>query len=107
MERLSDNARLKICALVSGTILLLGFGTYACWRVECPFCHAGHVDAQGRCPLLHQGQHCGNYYTLPQWDQWSDEERSMWTGNPGHYRAQTCPWCRHTGKMTRLDIWLD
>jgi hypothetical protein len=98
--RLSEAKLAALCAL----FLLLSFSTYAGWRVECPFCHAGHVDAQGRCAL---GKQCGNYYTLPQWDQWPEKERSMWTGTPGHYRAGTCPWCGHTGKMSRIAIWLD
>lgn len=91
-----------------GIILLLaGFVVYAGWEVECPFCHAGHVDSQGRCRLIQQGLHCGNYYTLPDWPQMTEKERSEWTGNPGHYRFETCPWCRRTGKMSRIAIWMD
>src|SRR5436305_5937529 len=104
MARLSDNNRLKICVLTLGAVVFLSFGTYAGWRVECPFCHAGHVDAEGRCTL---GDRCRNYYSLPQWNDWPEKERSMWTGNPGHYRAKICPWCSHSGKMSRISIWLD
>src|SRR5436305_9149079 len=100
MARLSDNNRLKICVLTLGAVVFLSFGTYAGWRVECPFCHAGHVDAQGRCSLVLQGKYCGNYYSHPQWSEMSDKERSEWTGDPGHYKAETCPWCGHTGKMS-------
>jgi hypothetical protein len=84
--------------------IFVTFSTYAGWQVECPFCHAGHVDAQGRCRL---GNRCGNYYSHPQWAQMSERERSEWTGDPGHYRAKTCPWCGHTGKMSRIAIWMD
>jgi hypothetical protein len=76
-------------------------------RLECPFCHAGRVDAQGRCSLVLQGKSCSNYSPMPQWNQWTDKERSIYTGNPGHFRAQTCWWCGHTGRMSRIDIWLD
>lgn len=96
----------KLVALVA-VLMLLSFSTYAGWRVECPFCHAGHVDAQGRCSLVLQGKYCSNYSPMPQWDQWTEKERSSWTGNPGHFRAETCWWCGHTGKMSRIAIWLD
>jgi hypothetical protein len=98
--RLSEAKLAALC----GFLMLLSFSTYAGWRVECPFCHAGHVDAQGRCAL---GQQCRNFYPHPQWAQMSDKERSEWTGDPGHYRAETCPWCGHSGKMSRIAIWLD
>jgi hypothetical protein len=101
--RLSET---ELVALVA-VLMLLAFSTYAGWGVECPFCHAGHVDAQGRCGLVQQRLHCGNYYTHPQWQQMSEKERGEWTGDPGHYRAETCPWCGHTGKMSRIAIWLD
>lgn len=39
---MSDNKRLLIPFLV----LLLAFVGYSGWRVECPFCHAGQVDAE-------------------------------------------------------------
>lgn len=107
MARLSDNDRLKVCVLILGAVWFLGFGTYGCWRVECPFCHAGHVDAQGRCSLVLQGKYCSNYYRHPQWSQMSAKERSKWTGDPGHYKAESCPWCGYTGKMSRIAIWLD
>ncbi len=90
-----------------GFLMLCTFCICAGWRVECPFCHAGHVDAQGHCRLVQQGLHCGNFYTHPQWAQMSEKERSGWTGDPGHYRAETCPWCGHTGKMSRIAIWVD
>jgi hypothetical protein len=96
-----------IRALIAGGMLIVAFVVFACWRVECPFCHAGHVDSQGRCSLVLQGKYCSDYYTHPQWAQMSEEERSEWTGDPGHYRAETCPWCGHTGKMSRIAIWKD
>jgi len=73
-------------------------------KVECPFCHAGKVDAQGRCEL---GDRCGNYYPFPQWDKWTQEERDVYTGNPGHFRAGTCWWCNGSDKMTKLAILMD
>jgi len=94
-------------SLIAGVLMISGFCTYAGWRVECPFCHAGHVDSEGRCSLVQQGLHCGNYYGLPQWDEMSEKERSEWTGNPGHYRAEKCPWCGQTGRMSRIAIWVD
>ena len=102
-SRMSDRKRVVIFAIV----LFFGFVAFAAWRVQCPFCHAGRVDAQGRCALVQQGAHCGNFYTHPQWPQMSEKERGEWTGDPGHYRAETCPWCGHTGNMSRIAIWLD
>jgi len=80
------------------------FLAYANNSVECPFCHAGQVDAQGHC---RGGNQCPNFCHLSQWSKMSEKERNNWTGNPGHYKAETCPWCGHTGKMTRLAIWAD
>jgi hypothetical protein len=91
-------------AAVCSFIMLLCFSVYAGWQVECPFCHAGHVDAQGRCRL---GDQCREFRPHPQWSQMSEKERSGWTGDPGHWKAATCPWCRHTGKMSRIAIWKD
>src|SRR5205809_4399098 len=84
--------------------LFLFLASYALWSVECPFCHAGHVDAAGRCS---SGDDCRNFYSLPQWNQMSDKEKSLWTGNRGHYRATTCSWCSASGRMNRLSIWMD
>ena len=98
--RLSQPKLAAICAF----LVIVSCSTYAGWRVECPFCHAGHVDANGRCAL---GTQCGNFYTHPDWAQMSAQERSVWTGDPGHYKARSCPWCWHTGKMSRIAIWLD
>jgi hypothetical protein len=84
--------------------MLVSFSAYAGWRVECPFCHAGQVNVQGQCRL---GARCENYYRLPQWEQWSEEEKRQWTGNPGHYKPVSCPGCRHAGKMSRIAIWID
>lgn len=93
-----------ILAAVCGVILLLSFSIYAGWQVECPFCHAGHVDVHGRCRL---GDRCRNYYSHPQWSQMPEKDRKEWTGDPGHWKAETCPWCGHTGKMSRIAIWKD
>src|SRR6185503_20968788 len=93
--------------------LLIGLFAYAFWRVECPFCHAGRVDATGRCSL---GDNCRNFYGLPQWDEWSDKEKSRWIATMttnrwgrnkyrGHHKAITCSWCSGSGKMSRAAIW--
>jgi hypothetical protein len=66
--------------------------TYALWKVECPFCHAGNIDASGQCEL---GNECQNLSV--------DEV----TGESLHFNAGSCPWCSSTGKMTNLDIILD
>lgn len=100
MLKMSRVALLALCSL----IVLLAFSTFAGWRIVCPFCHAGQVDDQGRCNF---GRQCSNFYSHPQWDQMSEKERSMWTGEPGHYKAESCPWCGHTGKLSRIAIWLD
>jgi len=93
--------------LIAVALILLvcvGATAFFCQPLECPFCHAGNVDAQGRCEL---GDRCGNYYEFQGWAQWSECERSLYTGNPGHFRAGTCCWCNGSGRMTRLAIWLD
>ena len=97
LTRMSDNKRLAILGLLP----FLGFAAYAVWPVECPFCHAGHVDAQGRCRL---GNQCRNFYPHPDWAQMSEKERSKWTGDPGHWKAATCPWCGHTGIASRMTV---
>jgi hypothetical protein len=84
--------------------LFVGFAAYANSVVECPFCHAGRVDNEGRCRL---GDGCSNYYSQPQWNQMSAKEQNQWTGNPGHHKAKSCPWCGRSGKMSRIAVWLD
>lgn len=65
---------------------------YALWEVECPFCHAGNIDASGGCEF---GPECDNLYV--------DDV----TGESRHFDAGSCPWCGSTGKMTNLEIILD
>jgi hypothetical protein len=87
---------------LSGLFMVLCLSAYAGWRIDCPFCHSGHVDSEGRC---HTSGHFSIYWQ--DWDRMSEKDKSMFTGNPGHYRAATCPWCGHSGKMSRMAIWLD
>src|SRR5262245_12375217 len=98
--RLSEGQLAAWCAL----FFVLCFSTYAGWRVGFAFCHARDVDTQGRCRL---GDQCGKYYSHPQWSQMSEKERSTWTGDPGHWKFETCPWCGATGTMSRVAIWKD
>ena len=95
---LSQMALFALC----GLFIFLSFSTYSAWQVECPFCHAGHVDSEGRC---HTDGHFSVYWQ--DWDRMPEKDKSMFTGNPGHYRATTCLWCGHSGKMSRIAIWLD
>ncbi len=92
--------------IVTLVVVLIAMRSVPFFReeVECPFCHAGNVDSLGRCE---RGDRCGNYQTFLQWDEWPEEERSRYTGNPGHYRENRCAWCGISGKMTRWDIMLD
>jgi hypothetical protein len=96
--RLSEAKLVALC----GLFIFLCFSFYAGWRVECPFCHAGHVDSEGRC-------HTAGHFSVfcEDWDRMSEKDKNMFTGNPGHYKAETCPWCGHSGKMSRMAIWLD
>ena len=96
--RLSEAKLVALC----GLSIFLSLSIYAGWRVECPFCHAGHVDSEGRC---HAAGHFGVFWE--DWDRMSEKDKNMFTGNPGHYKAETCPWCGHSGKMSRMAIWLD
>jgi hypothetical protein len=95
------SVKLRFRPWLAGILLAASAFAYALWSVECPFCHAGNVDTEGRCRL---GSACPNYYFH---DDLPEEEENKWTGNPGHYKAITCPWCSHTGKMSRWEIWLD
>lgn len=106
LPRLAARLRIPEGLLVTCFALFafVAFLAYANNSVECPFCHAGNVDAQGRCRL---GNQCPKFYHWTQWSEISDKERNTWTGNPGHYKAETCYWCGHTGKMTRWDVWVD
>lgn len=102
--RMAEKSHLSEMTLIClcGLFLLLSLATYAAWPVDCPFCHSGHVDSEGRC---HTPGHFSVYWQ--DWDRKSEKDKSMFTGNPGHYKAATCPWCGHSGKMSRMAIWLD
>jgi hypothetical protein len=97
------NRLVAICTVLFLVLCVAAF-VYLAQMVECPFCHAGNVDANGRCNL---GDRCGNYQGFPQWSEWPEERRKVYTGNPGHFRAGTCWWCNGSGRMSRLDILLD
>jgi len=81
---------LVICAAVAGLFYL--FGT-----VECPYCST----LRGVDPYELEGKRVmGTKY----WDEMTEEERDAFTGNPGVYMTDHCPWCERTGRMRRIDI---
>ncbi len=56
---------LLLAMLVAGA----AFG-WLVWSIECPVCHGGNVDAEGRCQL---GDECPYY---GDWDWWRDSRGS-------------------------------
>jgi hypothetical protein len=106
LPRLSARLQMPEWLLVTCVALFMfvAFLAYVNSSVECPFCHAGNVDAQGLCRL---GNRCPNFYHFPKWSTMSDKDRNNWTGNPGHHKAETCYRCSQTGRITRLDTWDD
>ena len=83
--RLSEDKLAALCVL----FLLLCFFTYAGWRVECPFCHNSDANVKGACVKRLRDGHCTEDY------------------GDVHLNVSFCGWCRHTGKMSRIAIWMD
>ena len=88
---------LLIAVLVAGA----AFG-WLVWPIECPVCHGGNVDAEGRCSA---GEACP--YLTDKWT-WCDNVDSLGsriplTGSPGHVLMCFCSACKHRGTITRLD----
>ncbi len=103
-----------------GILILLCFGLYAWWKIECPACHAGNISAEGRCSL---GDACPHFYLKPKpfvglgglpierkkyvWEGAGVVEWIGVTGKKGHRTTATCFYCKHTGKMSRYQTWGD
>ena len=87
---------LLLAMLVAGA----AFG-WLVWTIECPVCHRGNVDAEGRCRL---GDDCPYY---GDWDWWRDSRGpnlESITGVPGHRLMKHCHLCGRDGTIRRLDL---
>jgi hypothetical protein len=60
-----------------------GFG----WLTECPVCHAGNVDPDGRCQLGDECPYYADWMAYPKCEQVPDD---VYTGSPGHIRQLYC-----------------
>ena len=72
------------------------------WPIECPVCHGGNVDAEGRCRL---GDDCPYYGDWERW--WRDSsapDLESVTGVPGHRLVSHCPMCGRDGTIRWLEL---
>jgi transposase-like protein len=58
-------------------------------EIECPYCHASDRNVNGMCVLQQKGFTCREGY------------------HEQHFNKVNCPWCGSSGRMSRLDAFLD
>ena len=72
---------------------------YMVGEVACPYCStlsgAGFPDLEGKRVMW-----------IKYWDDMTDEERSAFTGHPGVFMTEHCPYCGRSGRMRRIDIFM-
>jgi hypothetical protein len=94
----------KKTAIVAGIPLLLcvagvALYLYMIGNVKCPYCStyrgADISDLVGK-----------RVMSIRYWDKMTEEERSAFTGNPGVYITEHCPYCSGSGWMRRIDLFM-
>ena len=84
---------IMVCAAVVVSYL------YMVGETECPYCYpvrgAGLSDLAGK-----------RIMTFPSWRYIPQEEQSGFTGNPGVYVTEHCPWCGRSGRIRRIDVFM-
>ena len=72
---------------------------YMVGEVPCPYCStlvgASFSELDGK-----------RVMAIKYWDKMTEEEQSAFTGNPGVYVTEHCPYCGRSGWMRRIDIFM-